>query len=110
MGHLLYRSTVWICRQLCQDSDIPQDICPPVPLFLLMMNQQASRGRYAVYITWLDQHFPSQRYIVFHYLKRDYPTWLHSFPYLVGQYLMYHVAKTIDNLSRSLRTRIVRRR
>ena len=84
MGHLLYRSTVWICRQLCQDSDIPQDICPPVPLFLLMMNQQASWGRYAAYMTWLDQQFPSQGCIVFRYLKRHYPSWMYSFLCLVG--------------------------
>ena len=35
---------------------------------------------------------------------------MYSFPYLVGQYLLYHVAKTINSLCRSLRARIVRRR
>ena len=44
MGNLQYRSHVWICRQLCQDSVIPQNICLPVPLFTCMMNQQASLG------------------------------------------------------------------
>ena len=73
MGYLQYRSTVWICGQLCQDSDIPQDICPTIPLFKAMMNQHASWGRYAVYMTWLDRQFPCHRYIVFRYLKRYYP-------------------------------------
>ena len=61
MGNLQYRSHVWICRQLCQDSVIPQNICFPVPLFTCMINQQASWGRYVIYMTWLDQQFPSQR-------------------------------------------------
>ena len=74
------------------------------------MNQQASWGRYVIYMTWLDQQFPSQGCIVFRYLKTHYPVWMYSFPYLVGQYLLYHVAKTINSLCRSLRARIVRRR
>ena len=109
MGNLQYRSTVWICRQLCQDSVIPQDMCSPIPFFICMMNQQVSWGRYAVYITWLDQQFPSKRYIVFRYLKRDYPTWMYSYHYLVGQYLLYHVTKAVWFLYRSLRTRIIKR-
>ena len=68
MGNLQYRSHVWISRQLCQDSVIPQNICPPVPLFTCMMNQQASWDRYVIYMTWLDQQFPSQGCIV--YLSR----------------------------------------
>ena len=109
MGNLKYRSMVWIRRQLCQDSVIPQDACSPIPLFICMMNQQVSWGRYAVYITWLDQQFPSKRHIVFRYLKRDYPTWMYSYHYLVGQYLLYHVTKAVWFLYRSLRTRIIRR-
>ena len=35
MGNLQYRSHVWICQQLCQDSVIPQNICLPVPLFYM---------------------------------------------------------------------------
>ena len=110
MGNLQYRGHVWICRQLCQDSVIPQNICFPVPLFTCMINQQASWGRYVIYMTWLDQQFPSQGCIVFRYLKTHYPVWMYSFPHLVGQYLLYHVAKTINSLCRSLRARIVRRR
>ena len=68
MGNLQYRSHVWISWQLCQDSVIPQNICPPVPLFTCMMNQQASWDRYVIYMTWLDQQFPSQSCIV--YLSR----------------------------------------
>ena len=65
MGNLQYRSTVWICRHLCQDSDIPQDPCPPIRLFKFMVYQQMSSGRYAMNITWLHQHFPYQGLIVF---------------------------------------------
>lgn len=104
MGNLQYRSTVWICRQLCQDIDIPQDSCPPLPLFRFVMNPQLSWGCYAAYITWLDQQFPPQGCTVFLHLKRDYPTWMYSFPYLVGQYLMYHPAKAIYFLWQSCRT------
>ena len=110
MGNLQYRSHVSICRQLCKDSVIPQNICLPVPLFTCMMNQQASWGRYVIYMTWLDQQLPSQGCIVFRFLKTHYPVWMYSFPYFVGQYLLYHVAKTINSLGRSLRARIVRRR
>ena len=53
-------------------------------------------GSYVIYVTWLDQQFPSQGCIVFRYLKTHYPVWMYSFPYLVGQYLLYHVAKTIN--------------
>ena len=109
MGNVQYRSTVWICRHLCQDIDIPQDSCPPLALFPFVMHQQTSWGRYAACITWLDRQFPSQGCMMFRYLKRDYPTWMYSFRFLVGQYLMYHVFKTINNLCRPLRTRIVRR-
>lgn len=67
-------------------------------------------GRYVIYMTWLDQQLPSQGCIVFRFLKTHYPVWMYSFPYFVGQYLLYHVAKTINSLGRSLRARIVRRR
>ena len=109
MGNVQYRSTVWICRHLSQDIDIPQDSCTPLVLFPFVMHQQTSWGRYAAYITWLDRQFPSQGCMMFRCLKRDYLTWMYSFPYLVGQYLLYHVFKTINNLCRPLRTRIVRR-
>ena len=95
MGNLQYRSTVWICRHLCQDSDIPQDPCPPIPLFKFMVYQQMSWGHYAIYITWLHQHFPYQGLIVFRYLKPHYSTKMYSFPYLAGQYLLNHVVKSI---------------
>ena len=58
MGNLQYRSIVWICGLLCQDSDISKKGCPTIPLFKAIMNQRASWGRYAVYMTWLDQQFP----------------------------------------------------
>ena len=108
MGNLQYRSSVWICRQLCQDSAIPQNGCPPVPLFRCMMNQQLSWGRYAVYMTGLDQQFPYQGYIVFRYLKRHYPAWTYSFDYFVGHYLVYHVAKVVCFVYQSCRTWFLR--
>ena len=46
-----------------------------IPLFKTMMRQNASWGRYAVYITWLHRHFPSQGYMVFRYLKRHHTAW-----------------------------------
>ena len=97
MGNLQYRSTVWICRHLCQDIDIdiPQNVCHTIPLFKVIMKQHASRGRYAVYITWLDRKFPCQEVIVFRYLKRHYPAWTYSFLYLVGQYLLYYCTKAV---------------
>ena len=85
MGNLQYRSTVWICQHICADSAFFQDVCPTIPLFKTMMRQNASWGRYAVYITWLHRHFPSQGYIVFRYLKRHHTAWTYSFPYLVWQ-------------------------
>ena len=87
MGNLQYRSTVWICQHICADSAFFQDVCPTIPLFKTMMRRNASWGRYAVYITWLHRHFPSQGYIVFRYLKRHHTAWTYSFPYLVWQYL-----------------------
>ena len=93
MGNLQYRSTVWICQHICADSAFFQDVCPTIPLFKTMMRQNTSCGRYAVYITWLHRHFPSQGYIVFRYLKRHHPAWTYSFPYLVWQYLLYHGSK-----------------
>ena len=103
MGNLRYRSTVWICRHLCQDIDIPipQNVCPTIPFFKVMMKQHASWGRYAVYITWLDRKFPYQGVIVFRYLKRHYPAWTYSFLYLVGQYLLYYCTKAVWLFSQS---------
>ena len=77
-----------------------------IPLFKTMMRQNASWGRYAVYITWLHRHFPSQGYIVFRYLKRHQTAWTYSFPYLVWQYLLYHGSKIIHGLCRSFTTRL----
>ena len=104
MGNLQYRSTVWICQHICADSAFFQDVCPTIPLFKTMMRQNASWGRYAVYITWLHRHFPSQGYIVFRYLKRHHTAWTYSFPCLVWQYLLYHGSKIIHGLCRSFTT------
>ena len=103
MGNLQYRSTVWICLHICA---FFQDECPTIPLFKTMMRQNASWGRYAVYITWLHRHFPSQGYIVFRYLKRNHTAWTYSFPYLVWQYLLYHGSKIIHGLCLSFTTRL----
>lgn len=97
MEALQYRSTVWICRLLCQDSVIPHETCPPMPLFVFMMNRQATWSCYTVYTTWLH-HFPSQGRTVFTYLKTHYPDWMYSFSYLTGQYILCHVAKTLSFL------------
>ena len=56
MEALQYRSTVWICRQTCQDTAIPQETCHPVPLFVLIMKNNPTWGRYAVYITSWAPH------------------------------------------------------
>ena len=106
MGNLQYRSTVWICQHICADSAFFQDVCPTIPLFKTMMRRNASWGRYAVYITWLHRHFPSQGYIVFRYLKRHHTAWTYSFPYLVWQYLLYHGSKIIHGLCLSFTTRL----
>ena len=109
MGNLQYRSTVWMCGQLCQDSDIPQKPCPPIPLFLFMVNQQMSWGRYAIYITWLHRHFPTHGWRVFCYLKTHHSTSMYSLPYLAGQFVLYHVVKSIHAVCRSCTTRFSRR-
>ena len=109
MGNLQYRRTVWICQHICADSAFFQDVCPTIPLFKTMMRQNASWGRYAVYITWLHRHFPSQGYIVFRYLKRHHTAWTYSFSYLVWQYLLYHGSKIIHGLCLSFTTRLSRR-
>ena len=98
MGNLQYRSTVWMCQQMCEDSEIPQESCLPIPLFMFLMYQQMSWGRYAIFIAWLHQHFPLQGYWVFRYLKTHCPTRVYSFQYLAGHYLLYHVAKIISCL------------
>ena len=73
MGNLQYRSTVWICQHLCEDSDCSQDTCHPIALFKFMVyDNNITCGHYAIYITWLHQHFPSEGLIVFRYLKKHY--------------------------------------
>ena len=70
MGNLQYRSTVWICQHICADSAFFQDTCHPIALFKFMMyHNQLSWGHYAIYITWLHWHFPSEGVTVFRYLK-----------------------------------------
>ena len=109
MGNLQYRSTVWICQRLCKDSEIPLETSAPLPLFHYVMQSQPSWGRYAIFFTWLDRQFPSQGYLMFGYLKRDYSMWMYSFPYLLGLYVWYNVVQTIQYVCGSLTTRIVRR-
>lgn len=44
MVTLQYRGTVWICRQLCQDTAIPIEACHPVPLFVFIMKREVTWG------------------------------------------------------------------
>lgn len=108
MEALLYGGTVWICRQLCQGTAIPQETCHPVPLFVYIMKTNPTWGRYAVYITWLQAHFPSRVQTVFRYLKTHYPAWKYSFTYLLAQWMMYLVAKTLSLQCQPFRTRVSR--
>lgn len=107
MEALQYRSTVWNCRQLCQDTTIPQETCHAVPLFVFIMKTNPTSGRYAEYITWLRTYFPLQGQTVFRYLKTHYPAWKYSFTYLLVQWMLYHVAKTLSLLCQPLRTRVL---
>ena len=110
MGNLQYRSTVWICQHICADSAFFQDTCHPIALFKFMMyHNQLSWGHYAIYITWLHRHFPSEGVTVFRYLKKHYSKNMYSFSYLAGQYLSYHGNKIICFLCRSYRTWITGR-
>ena len=84
MEALQLRNTVWICRQLCQDTAIPQETCHPVPLFVFIMKTNLTWARYSAYITWLQTYFPSQGQSVFRYLKTHYPAWKYSFTYLLA--------------------------
>ena len=105
MGNLQYRSTVWICQHLCEDSDCSQDTCHPIALFkFLVYDNNITWGHYAIYITWLHRHFPSEGLIVFRYSKKHYSNNMYSFPYLAGQYLLYHASEIIRCLCRSIRT------
>ena len=110
MGNLQYRSTVWICQHICEDSAFFQDNCQPISLFQWMINHNhTSWGHYAVYITWLHRHFPSERVTVFCYLKKHYSKNMYSFWYLAGQYLSYYGNKIICFVCRSYRAWITGR-
>ena len=94
-----------ICQHICADSAFFQDTCPPIALFKFMMyHNQLSWGHYAIYITWLHRHFPSEGVTVFRYLRKHYSKNMYSFSYLAGQYLTYHGNKIICFLCRSYRT------
>ena len=110
MGNLQYRSTVWICQHICEDSAFFQDTCQPISLFQWMINHNhTSWGHYAVYITWLHRHFPSERVTVFCYLKKHYSKNMYSFWYLAGQYLSYYGNTIICFLCQSYRAWITGR-
>ena len=95
MEALQYRSTVWICGKLCKETNIPNTACLPEPLFVYIMKQKCTWGRYVVYMTWLHIQFPTQGKKVWSYLNKMYPQWRHSFLFLLGQWLWYHVQKSI---------------
>ena len=58
--------------KLAQDRPIPEDLCPPISLFEYMTETHQSWGRYAIYITWLHRHFPSQGSWIFRCLQTHY--------------------------------------
>ena len=60
---------MWICQKLAQDRPTPEERCAPIAVFEYMMETHRSWGRYAIYITWLQRHFPRQGPWIFHYLK-----------------------------------------
>ena len=90
MGNLQYRSTAWMCRQLTHDQ-CSEDSCHPIRLFEWMVqHDHTTWGHYAVYITWLHQHFPSKRIEVFDYLKKHHAKNMYSFWFLARQPLSYY--------------------
>ena len=111
VGDLFLKAVIlsWVIfsiEGLCGFANIFVQTLPSFKTFKTMMRQNASWGRYAVYITWLHRHFPSQGYIVFRYLKRHHTAWTYSFSYLVWQYLLYHGSKIIHGLCLSFTTRL----
>lgn len=97
-----WQRTAWICRKVCVDSVISNDMCPPVPLFIYIILKNPSWGRYAEYI--VQRHFPTQGERVWRYLKRKYPQWSYSFLLLLGQWLRYHVRQISGRLYWSFQT------
>ena len=95
MEALQYRSTVWICGKLCKETNIPNTACLPEPLFVYIMKEKCTWGRYVVYMSWLHIQFPTQGEKVWSYLNKMYPQWRYSFLFLLGQWLWYHVQKSI---------------
>ena len=109
MTALEYRCTMWICQKLALDRPIPEERCAPIALFEYMMETHHSWGRYAIYMTWLHRHFPTQGSWIFRYLKTHYSSWTYSLSYLLAQWFMYHGAKTVERLCRSFPAWLVRR-
>ena len=109
MGNLQYRATVWVCRRLSNDL-CSEDTCHPIDLFQYMIqHNQTSWGHYAVYITWVHRHFPSEGIKVFRYLKKHYSKNMYSFWYLARCPLGYYVDRLISFICRSYRTWITGR-
>ena len=109
MGNLQYRSTVWMCRRLSNDL-CSEDTCQPIRLFEWMVqHNHTSWGHYAVYITWLHQHFPSKRIEVFDYLKKHHAKNMYSFWFLARQHLSYYGHQIICFICRSYRAWITGR-
>ena len=98
---------MWICHRLSNDLCY-EEICHPIELFQFMIHEgELSWGHYAVYITWLNQHFRfTYGCEVFNYLKKHKSKNMYSFWYLVGQYYGH---KIICLICRSFRIRNVGR-
>ena len=108
-GNLQYRSTVWICRRLLNDL-CSEDTCPPISMFQWMINHNHTTwGHYAVYITWLHRHHPSEGIKVFDYLKKHHANNMYSFWYLASSPLVYYVNEIIRFVCRSYRAWITGR-
>ena len=96
MEVLQYRSTVWVCGKLCKETNIPNTACLPEPLFVYIMKEKCTWGRYVVYMTRLHIQFPTHGEKEWSYLNKMYHKWRYSFPFLLGQWLRYHVQKSFD--------------
>ena len=92
---IMWALQCWICRQIVKGQEIPTEQSNPEELFKVIMEKNPSFGRYAVYMVWLQQAFPSEGERIWHYLKRQFPQWQYSFTYLLSNWIWYHVQKSL---------------
>ena len=90
-----WRCLRWLCYKLCDKTIIPKGKASPLPTFVLIMQRDPTWGRFAVYIVWVNITFPCEGEAIWRYLRRKFPQWNYSFSYLLGQWIWYHVQKSI---------------